>query len=46
MHDQIIEAHRALRKNEIENKKSFKEQKMKDSRNLYLVKEGGNYEKL
>ncbi|XP_032684594.1 RNA-binding protein 28 isoform X2 [Odontomachus brunneus] len=40
MHDQIIEAHRALRRNEVESKKSLKEQKIKDSRNLYLVKEG------
>ncbi|EFN79663.1 RNA-binding protein 28 [Harpegnathos saltator] len=40
MHDQIIEAHRALCKNEVENKQTLKGQKVKDSRNLYLVKEG------
>lgn len=42
LRDQIMEAHRALHKNEIGNKKSLKEQRIKDSRNLYLVKEGGN----
>lgn len=41
MHDQIIEAHKALRRNEVENKKNLKEQRIKDSRNLYLIKEGG-----
>lgn len=40
LRDQIMEAHRALHKNEIGNKKSLKEQRIKDSRNLYLVKEG------
>ncbi|XP_014477465.1 PREDICTED: RNA-binding protein 28 isoform X2 [Dinoponera quadriceps] len=40
MHDQIIEAHRALCRNEVENKKSLKQRRIKDSRNLYLVKEG------
>ncbi|XP_034195510.2 RNA-binding protein 28 [Osmia lignaria lignaria] len=40
MEDQIIEAQRALDKNEIENKANSKHQRQKDSRNLYLVKEG------
>ncbi|CAD1472099.1 unnamed protein product, partial [Heterotrigona itama] len=38
--DQILEAHRALDRNEIENKANSKQYKQKDSRNLYLVKEG------
>ena len=42
MEDQILEAHRALDRNEIENKANSKQYKQKDSRNLYLVKEGGN----
>ncbi|XP_011257211.2 RNA-binding protein 28 [Camponotus floridanus] len=40
LRDQIIEAHRALHKNEVGNKTNLKKQKTKDSRNLYLVKEG------
>ncbi|XP_018299989.1 RNA-binding protein 28 isoform X2 [Mycetomoellerius zeteki] len=40
LRDQIIEAHRALRRNEVEDKKNLKEKKIKDSRNLYLIKEG------
>lgn len=43
MHDQVIEVHRALHRNEVENKKNLMGKKIKDSRNLYLVKEGGNY---
>lgn len=42
LRDQIIDTHRALHKNEVGNKKSLKEQRIKDTRNLYLVKEGGN----
>lgn len=42
LRDQIIEAHRALRRNEVEDKKNLKGKKIKDSRNLYLIKEGGN----
>lgn len=40
LHNQIIETHRALHKNEVENKTNLKKQSTKDSRNLYLVKEG------
>ncbi|KZC14342.1 RNA-binding protein 28, partial [Dufourea novaeangliae] len=40
MEDQIMEAQRALDRNEIENKTNSKKPKLKDSRNLYLVKEG------
>lgn len=40
LHDEILEVHRALNRNEIMDKKSLKHQKEKDSRNLYLVKEG------
>lgn len=40
MDDQILEAHRALDRNEVENKANLKQRKQKDSRNLYLVKEG------
>ncbi|KAK1116723.1 hypothetical protein K0M31_018116 [Melipona bicolor] len=40
MEDQILETHRALDRNEIENKINSKQYKQKDSRNLYLVKEG------
>lgn len=40
MEDQILEAYRALDKNEIENKENLKQHKQKDSRNLYLIKEG------
>ncbi|KAK9308407.1 hypothetical protein QLX08_001583 [Tetragonisca angustula] len=40
MEDQILEAHKALDRNEIENKANSKQYKQKDSRNLYLVKEG------
>lgn len=39
---QIIEAHKALHRKEIEDKKNLKEKRIKDSRNLYLIKEGGN----
>lgn len=45
MEDQILEAYRALDKNEIENKENLKQHKQKDSRNLYLIKEGGKYYK-
>ena len=40
MEDQLLEAHRALDRNELENKANSKQQRQKDSRNLYLVKEG------
>lgn len=40
LRDAILEAHRALHKNDITNKNNLKHQKEKDSRNLYLVKEG------
>lgn len=42
LRNQIIEAHKALHKREVEDKKNLKEKKIKDSRNLYLIKEGGN----
>lgn len=45
MEDQILEAYRALDKNEVENKENLKQHKQKDSRNLYLIKEGGKYYK-
>ncbi|XP_076231608.1 RNA-binding protein 28 [Calliopsis andreniformis] len=38
--DQRLEVQRALDRNEIENKENSKQQKYKDSRNLYLVREG------
>ncbi|XP_066591352.1 RNA-binding protein 28 [Prorops nasuta] len=40
MHDQIIEACKALEKKDLDDIHSNKKQKVKDSRNLYLVKEG------
>lgn len=45
MEDQILEVYRALDKNEVENKENLKQHKQKDSRNLYLIKEGGKYYK-
>ncbi|XP_076619291.1 RNA-binding protein 28 [Colletes latitarsis] len=38
--DQIVEAQKAIDRNEINNKANSKQLKYKDSRNLYLVKEG------
>lgn len=38
--DQIMEAHKALERNEVENRAALKKYKERDSRNLYLVKEG------
>ncbi|XP_051169313.1 RNA-binding protein 28-like [Leptopilina boulardi] len=38
--DQILDPHRALHKNEVAERKNSKSEKVKDSRNLYLVKEG------
>ncbi|CAL7945297.1 unnamed protein product [Xylocopa violacea] len=40
MEDQLLEAYRALDRNEVENKANLKHNKQKDSRNLYLIKEG------
>ncbi|XP_012279584.1 protein timeless homolog [Orussus abietinus] len=40
LHDQILDPYRALPRNEIQEKKSLKERRIKDTRNLYLVKEG------
>ncbi|KAL0117999.1 hypothetical protein PUN28_008993 [Cardiocondyla obscurior] len=40
LRDQIIEAHKALHRKEVENNKNLKTQRVKDSRNLYLIKEG------
>ncbi|KAL6426036.1 hypothetical protein ACFW04_008962 [Cataglyphis niger] len=40
LRDQIIDVHRALPKQEVTNKTNLKKQRTKDSRNLYLVKEG------
>lgn len=42
LRDQIIEAHKALHRKEVEDKKNLKDKRIKDSRNLYLIKEGGN----
>lgn len=42
LRDQRVEAHRALHRNDVENKKKLKETRVRDTRNLYLVKEGGN----
>lgn len=39
--DQILDPHRALHKNEVTERNNLKSEKVKDSRNLYLVKEGG-----
>ncbi|KAK2581868.1 hypothetical protein KPH14_002331 [Odynerus spinipes] len=40
LRDEILEVHKALNRNDVMDKKNFKHQKEKDSRNLYLVKEG------
>ncbi|XP_034948872.1 RNA-binding protein 28 [Chelonus insularis] len=40
LQDQILEPHRALDKNEVSNKNQSSNNRIKDSRNLYLVKEG------
>ncbi|XP_028047298.1 RNA-binding protein 28 isoform X2 [Monomorium pharaonis] len=40
LRDQTIEAHKALHRKEVEDKNNLKKQKIKDSRNLYLIKEG------
>ncbi|XP_053977771.1 RNA-binding protein 28-like isoform X1 [Hylaeus volcanicus] len=40
MEDQIVEAQKAIDRNEMDNKALSKQLKIKDSRNLYLVKEG------
>ncbi|XP_058806860.1 RNA-binding protein 28-like isoform X2 [Phymastichus coffea] len=40
LHDQILDPHKALNRKEVTEKKEDKKKKMKDSRNLYLVKEG------
>ncbi|XP_024883836.1 RNA-binding protein 28-like [Temnothorax curvispinosus] len=37
---QILDTHKALHRKEVEDKKNLKENRMKDSRNLYLIKEG------
>lgn len=43
LHDQILDPHRALHRNEVNEKNRDKKKKDKDSRNLYLVKEGGKF---
>ncbi|XP_043267883.1 RNA-binding protein 28 [Venturia canescens] len=40
LHDQVLDPHRALNRNAVQDNKSLKKEKIKDSRNLYLVKEG------
>ncbi|OXU24591.1 hypothetical protein TSAR_011042 [Trichomalopsis sarcophagae] len=40
IHDQVLDPHRALHRNEVKEKSEEKKKKVKDSRNLYLVKEG------
>ncbi|CAD6228043.1 GSCOCG00006324001-RA-CDS [Cotesia congregata] len=40
LHNQVLDPHRALDRNELANGNSSKSRKIKDSRNLYLVKEG------
>ncbi|KAG7204439.1 hypothetical protein KM043_004876 [Ampulex compressa] len=40
LRDQILDVHRAMHRSEVENKASLQKQKERDSRNLYLVKEG------
>ncbi|XP_074112947.1 RNA-binding protein 28 [Cotesia typhae] len=40
LHNQVLDPHRALDRNELANGNSSKSKKIKDSRNLYLVKEG------
>jgi len=42
LRNQIIDVHKALHRKEVEDKKNLKEKRIKDSRNLYLIKEGGN----
>lgn len=41
IHDQVLDPHKALHRNEVNEKNKEKKTKVKDSRNLYLVKEGG-----
>ncbi|XP_046748150.1 RNA-binding protein 28 [Diprion similis] len=40
IHDQTLDPHKALNRNEVQDKSELKKQKVTDSRNLYLVKEG------
>ncbi|KAF7997863.1 hypothetical protein HCN44_009261 [Aphidius gifuensis] len=40
LHDQVLDPHRALDSNDMKDPKSIKNQRSKDSRNLYLIKEG------
>lgn len=40
LRDQIIDVHKALHRKDVEDKKNLKERRIKDSRNLYLIKEG------
>lgn len=40
----ILDCHKALSRDEVQTKRNAqKDVKQRDSRNLYLVKEGGNY---
>ena len=43
LHDQVLDPHRALNREDLQKKSNdkHKEKINKDSRNLYLVKEGG-----
>ena len=43
LHDQVLDPHKAIDRNLAQDPKGLKAQKVKDSRNLYLVKEGGKY---
>ncbi|KAJ8675423.1 hypothetical protein QAD02_011209, partial [Eretmocerus hayati] len=40
LHDQVLDPHKALHRKEVVEKNEEKKKKLKDSRNLYLVKEG------
>ncbi|KAK0099071.1 hypothetical protein PV326_008385 [Microctonus aethiopoides] len=40
LHDQVLDPHKALDKQNVPNGNNLKKQRVKDSRNLYLVKEG------
>lgn len=46
LNDQILDPHRALHRTEINDKNQEKTKKEKDSRNLFLVKEGGKFKLL
>lgn len=47
LHDNILDCHKALERDELSKNSNMKKGEIhKDSRNLYLVKEGGKYKEL